>query len=92
MPSYKNFHDPGEEAKKLFDEAQKMLKDILNQKLFCASGIVGLYPACSVGDDIHVYKEDKMPREGEPDFVLYGLRQQVRKSKPCSFVLFPLQM
>lgn len=70
----------GEEAKKLFDEAQRMLKDVLNQKLFRATGIVGLYPACSVDDDIHVYKEDTVPRQGEPDFVFYGLRQQVSET------------
>ncbi|XP_071833315.1 methionine synthase-like [Apostichopus japonicus] len=78
-PKIFNDKTVGEEAKKLFDEAQRMLKDVLNQKLFRATGIVGLYPACSVDDDIHVYKEDTVPRQGEPDFVFYGLRQQAEK-------------
>jgi hypothetical protein len=42
----------GAEAKKIFDEAQSMLKDIISSGSLEARGVVGFYPAHSVGDDI----------------------------------------
>lgn len=78
-PKIFNDKTVGEEAKKLFDEAQKMLKEVIDQKLFRATGIVGLYPACSEGDDIHVFTDDVMPRQDEPTVVFHGLRQQAEK-------------
>eukprot|EP00057_Strongylocentrotus_purpuratus_P006904 XP_011661378.1 PREDICTED: methionine synthase [Strongylocentrotus purpuratus] len=66
----------GEEAKKVYDDAQDMLKKVVDQKLLRASGIVGLYPANSVGDDIHVFSDRETTSGGKPDAVFYGLRQQ----------------
>ncbi len=50
------FADPvvGEEAKKLFDEANTLLDRIIAEKLFTAKGVYGFWPANSVGDDIIV--------------------------------------
>jgi Vitamin B12 dependent methionine synthase, activation domain len=50
----KIFNDPdvGPEAKKVFDEAQAMLKTIVDQKLLQAHAAVGFYPANSTGDGI----------------------------------------
>jgi 5-methyltetrahydrofolate--homocysteine methyltransferase len=50
------FNDPvkGNEAKKLFDDAQKYLKEIIDRKLLKASGVFGLFPAVSTGDDVKV--------------------------------------
>jgi 5-methyltetrahydrofolate--homocysteine methyltransferase len=48
----------GEEARKLFDDANKMLDQIEKEKLIVANGIVGFYPANSVGDDIEVYDDE----------------------------------
>ncbi|TCD10811.1 methionine synthase [Pedobacter frigidisoli] len=42
----------GDEAKKLFDDAQVLLKRILDEKLLTARGVIGFWPANSVGDDI----------------------------------------
>ncbi|XP_039269050.2 methionine synthase-like [Styela clava] len=69
----------GEEAKKLFDDAQKLLDRIVQRKLLTLQGIVGFYPACSEGDDIHVFEEDGMPRPLTPSATFYGLRQQAEK-------------
>lgn len=44
----------GSEAKKLFEEAQAMLADFVKNKRVRLNGIVGFYPANSVGDDIEV--------------------------------------
>ena len=75
-----NVYILGEEAKKVFNDAQTMLKQIISDNSLTMRGIVGFYPANSVGDDIHVYDEnDEMPRPTNPSEVFYGLRQQVHE-------------
>ncbi|XP_078001227.1 methionine synthase-like [Glandiceps talaboti] len=76
----------GEEAKRVFNDAQDMLKKFIDNKLLKATGVCAFWPACSVGDDIHVYKEDLMPRSGEPAAVFYGLRQQAEKESDEPYV------
>ncbi len=41
----------GTEAKKLFADAQEMLQKLVEEKLLTAKGIIGFYPANTVGDD-----------------------------------------
>ena len=74
----KIFNDPqrGAEAKKLFDEAQRMLQQIIAEKWLRASGVVGFYPANTVGDDIEVYTDDT---RRTVKTVLHALRQQTKK-------------
>ena len=52
----KIFEDPtvGEQARKVFDDAQTLLKRIVEEKLLTARGIYGFWPAMSEGDDIVV--------------------------------------
>jgi len=52
-------NDPrqGEEAKKLFADANQMLDDIIRNKAISARGVVGIFPANSVGDDLEVYSD-----------------------------------
>ena len=42
----------GEEAKKLFHDAQILLKEIVKNKLFTPRAVVGIFPAYSKGDDV----------------------------------------
>merc|ERR1712216_581638 len=49
----------GEEAKKLYDDAKAMIKTILDDKLLTVKGIVGIFPANSVGDDVEIYEDDE---------------------------------
>ena len=65
----------GAEARKVFDEAQRMLQCMINNESLTANGVVGFYSANSVGDDILLYDDDTMPR-GKPKATLFGLRQQ----------------
>lgn len=46
--------DKGEEARRLFADARQMLGEIEEGKLLRLSGVVGIYPAVSRGDDIVV--------------------------------------
>jgi len=48
----------GAEAKDLFANAQKMLNEIMDGELLTLQGIVGMYPANSVGDDVELYAND----------------------------------
>jgi 5-methyltetrahydrofolate--homocysteine methyltransferase len=51
----------GVEAKKLFDDAQALLKEIVKNKSLKARAVFGLFPANAIGDDIEVYSvEDKV--------------------------------
>jgi 5-methyltetrahydrofolate--homocysteine methyltransferase len=45
----------GEEASRLYRDAQKMLQQILAERRFTAKAVVGFYPANSVGDSVEVY-------------------------------------
>jgi 5-methyltetrahydrofolate--homocysteine methyltransferase len=65
--------ESGETARRLYDDAQEMLDRIVDQGWLTAHGVVGLFPANAVGDDIEVYLgEDRR----EPRAVLHHLRQQ----------------
>jgi len=54
------FSDPvkGDEAKKLFEDAQVMLNKIIKEKLVSAHAAAGIFPAASSGDDVVVYKDE----------------------------------
>jgi len=50
----------GDEAKKLFDDAQALLNKVVNEKLLTAKGVIGFWPANSVGDDIELNVKGKI--------------------------------
>jgi 5-methyltetrahydrofolate--homocysteine methyltransferase len=67
----------GKEAKRLFEDAKKLLDRIINENLIIASGVFGLFPANTVGvDDIEIYSDDS--RKGVRN-VLHTLRSQIAK-------------
>ncbi|MBL8881492.1 MAG: methionine synthase [Hyphomicrobium sp.] len=66
----------GAEAKKLFDDAQALLKRMVAEKWITASGVVGFWPANSVGDDIELYTGE--PRHSKVA-TLHTLRQQIAR-------------
>lgn len=48
----------GEEARKLYDDAQQVLDDIIAKDLLYANAVIGLYPANSVDDSVVVYADE----------------------------------
>ncbi|QCX52847.1 methionine synthase [Elizabethkingia sp. JS20170427COW] len=66
----------GAQATELYNDMQKILKQVLENKSFKARAIFGLFPANSVGDDIFLKDE-----HGEDLATFITLRQQVKKSK-----------
>uniref|UniRef100_A0A8C9J5W8 Methionine synthase n=1 Tax=Piliocolobus tephrosceles TaxID=591936 RepID=A0A8C9J5W8_9PRIM len=79
FPKIFNDKTVGEEAKKVYDDAQNMLNTLINQKKLQARGVVGFWPAQSIQDDIHLYTESAVPQAAEPIATFYGLRQQAEK-------------
>ncbi|WP_024850226.1 methionine synthase [Hydrogenovibrio kuenenii] len=68
----------GEEAKKLFADAQAMLQKILDEKWLTAKAIYGFYPANRVGDDIEIYSDETRTKVIHK---LHHLRQQAEKKR-----------
>ncbi|BBI98359.1 methionine synthase [Ferrigenium kumadai] len=67
----------GEEARKLFADAQAMLKKIVEEKWLTANAVFGLFPANSVnGDDIEIYTDEK---RNNVAMTWHNLRQQTKK-------------
>ncbi|MGJ8649091.1 MAG: methionine synthase [Opitutaceae bacterium] len=65
----------GEQARIILEDAQKLLKQIIEEKRFRARSVVGLFPANSVGDDVELYDND-----GQPIGTFHTLRQQKKKA------------
>ena len=70
------FDDPmkGEEAKKIYDDAQELLDKIISEKWLRAKGVIGIYPAHAVGDSVEVFSPENKKL---PDF--HFLRNQEKK-------------
>ncbi|KAG8444186.1 hypothetical protein GDO86_009390 [Hymenochirus boettgeri] len=79
FPKIFNDKTVGDEAKKVYDDAQKMLKTLISEKKFEARGIVGIWPAHSIQDDILLYADEANVNSSEPTAIFYGLRQQAEK-------------
>ncbi len=68
----------GDEARKLFDDAQKMIELFISRQNMRPRGVIGLFPANSVDEDIIIYADEA--RKAEKARVI-GLRQQSQKRK-----------
>jgi 5-methyltetrahydrofolate--homocysteine methyltransferase len=73
FPDILNNPASGETARKLYDDAQRMLDRIVEEKWLRASAVVGLFPASRVGDDTEVYVDEQRDRVRT---TLHHLRQQ----------------
>ncbi|HET7064073.1 MAG TPA: vitamin B12 dependent-methionine synthase activation domain-containing protein, partial [Rudaea sp.] len=60
------FHDAvvGKQARELFDDAQKMLKSIVAERWLTARGVIGLWPAHRIGDDVVIFPSPASAGEG----------------------------
>jgi 5-methyltetrahydrofolate--homocysteine methyltransferase len=73
----------GEAARRLFDDAQELLRRIIEEKLLTARGVYGFWPAASHGDDIIVYADESRRDER---CRLHALRQQWERKGQDSFL------
>ncbi|MGO8837483.1 MAG: methionine synthase [Limisphaerales bacterium] len=66
----------GEEARKLFADAQTLLQKMVGEKLIEPRGVYGFFPANRVGDDVELYADESRTRALTQ---FHFLRQQIAK-------------
>ncbi|MEI6070777.1 MAG: methionine synthase [Verrucomicrobiae bacterium] len=74
FPAILDDPEVGPEARKLYDDARRLLDEIVAGQLFRPRAVMGFWRAASTGEDIRVFDGP-----GAPLDVLHGLRQQQRK-------------
>jgi 5-methyltetrahydrofolate--homocysteine methyltransferase len=67
----------GEEAQRLFEEAQEMLQQIIAEQWLQAKAVIGLWPANAEGDDVILYEDEGRQQQLGAFFTL---RQQTQKA------------
>ena len=78
-PKIFNDNVVGEAAKSLFDDAQTMLRDLVDNHKLKANAVLGIWPANRVdGDDIEIYSDTSA---NETIATSHHIRQQTRKGK-----------
>ena len=76
FPDILNDERQGEQARKVYADAQQMLDEIIENKMLQANGVYGIWPACTDTDDIVLFNpEDARQEIGR----FYHLRQQEKK-------------
>jgi 5-methyltetrahydrofolate--homocysteine methyltransferase len=68
----------GEQARKLFADAQALLRRILDEGLLEARAVYGFFPAASTGEDVELFADEKRDRVAT---TFHFLRQQMRKKE-----------
>ncbi|HHK74536.1 MAG TPA: methionine synthase, partial [Rhizobiales bacterium] len=76
-PEILTHESSGEAARALFDDAQAMLKQIVDENWVRARAVIGFWPANAVGDDIVLYTGAERDRRLA---TLHSLRQQMKRS------------
>ncbi|MES2413084.1 MAG: methionine synthase [Pseudomonadota bacterium] len=67
----------GTEAVRVYADAQRMLRRLVEGRWLTANGVIALHPANSVGDDIEIYTDES---RSEVAMTWFGLRQQAEKT------------
>ena len=67
----------GTEAGKLFEDAQTLLRDIVENRRFEPKAVIGFFPANSEGDDILIYTDESRKKV---QTTFHTLRQQTAKA------------
>ncbi|HJR58623.1 MAG TPA: methionine synthase [Vicinamibacterales bacterium] len=71
----------GSAARELYENAQSMLKRIVDEKLLTARGVYGFWPANSFGDDIVLYR-DESRREELARFPMLRQQEVIADNRP----------
>ncbi len=74
----------GEQAKSLFNDANAMLDKIIEENSLQAKGVIGLFPANRVNDDVEIYTDES---RNQIQGVAHHLRQQTLKDKFANYCL-----
>ena len=72
----------GKEATQLYEDAQRMLKQLVAEKWLQAHGVAAIWPANAVEDDMEVYADDKRSTTiGR----FHGMRAQSKKAQGVAY-------
>jgi len=87
-PKIFNDEAVGKEAKKLFDDAQSMMKRIIEDGSMWLKGVAGLFPAnrSEDGEDVHVYESEQDRDVGQVAATFCMLRQQAEKESDDAYM------
>ena len=83
-PNIFNDETVGVEAKKLHNDALALIDEVVSKKMLQAKGVVGIWPANAVGDDIQVYDADG---SGKQLGTFHTLRQQEEREDSTYYAL-----
>jgi len=75
-PAILNHEKHGEEARKLFTDAQKLLDEMVSKQWIQPRGVYGFFPANRVGDDVELYTDESRTKVLSR---FHFLRQQIAK-------------
>ncbi len=76
-PAILNDKTVGKEATSLFKDAQEMLDKIISENWLTYKGVVGIFPAEAVGDDIVIYSDES---KSDSAYIQKSMRQQSKKA------------
>jgi 5-methyltetrahydrofolate--homocysteine methyltransferase len=81
----KIFDDPklGETARKLYDDARRLLDEIVAKKLLTAKAVYGFWPAAAIGDDVALFTDESRQHELTR---FHFLRQQWERKGQTDFL------
>lgn len=74
----------GVQARELFEDANQMLDDFIANKRLQAKGVIGLFAANSIGDDIEIYSDESRQNLAG---IVHHLRQQTFKPNHPNYCL-----
>ncbi len=74
----------GEQAQSLFNDANAMLDKVIEENSLQAKGVIGLFPANRVNDDVEIYTDES---RNQIQGVAHHLRQQTLKDKFANYCL-----
>ena len=76
FPAILEDEEQGAAARQLYEDAQDMLKRLVDERWFNPKAVIGFWPANSVGDDIRLFTGESRSKELA---TFFGLRQQLSK-------------
>jgi len=81
--------EPGARAREVYEDAQAMLQQIIDEDWFTPKGIHGFFPAARVGDSIEVYADEA--RTEKIDTLNFLRQQMIKKDETpnrslCDFI------
>ena len=78
-PKILNDPERGNEATKLFNDAQAMLQKIISEKWLTAKAVIGLFPANTINDDDICLSPTLSEGKGDEPIIFHTIRQQSKK-------------